>query len=123
MIVTASRAAWAAKQASLDTQEKLGEAAESLSSTLGTIDDDGGQVYRDPSDPTKVGFVVGTCQGSVPVIFLAMEDPSISPCISSARQFFQNNQAQENRQDMITFAMIALAMYAVFQGFSTVIKL
>ena len=56
MMVNASRVSWAAKQASLDAREKLGEAAESLSSSLSSMEE-GDQTYRDPTDPTKVQWV------------------------------------------------------------------
>jgi hypothetical protein len=40
-----------------------------------------------------------------------------------AVQFFQQSQKQDNQNDMINFAMIAIAMWAVYKGFSTVIQL
>lgn len=90
LLVAASRATWAAKQAAMDAQEKLKEAADSLTSTLETSMNDDSAVYRDPTDPTK---------------------------------FFQQSQKQDNQNDMINFAMIAIAMWAVYKGFSTVIQL
>lgn len=36
-------------------------------------------------------------------------------------QFFQQNNDQ-NYNDMITFAMFMIAMYAIYQGFATVLK-
>ncbi|GAX83672.1 hypothetical protein CEUSTIGMA_g11097.t1 [Chlamydomonas eustigma] len=90
LLVAASRAAWAARQAVMDAQEKLSEAADTLTSTLESSMDDDSGVYRDPTDPTK---------------------------------FFQQSQKQENQNDMINFAMIAIAIWAVYKGFSTVIQL
>ena len=38
-------------------------------------------------------------------------------------QFFQQDQGQDNRNDMINFAMIAVALYVVYKGFSLVVQL
>ena len=38
-------------------------------------------------------------------------------------KFFQQNEKEQNQTDMITFAMIAIALYVVFKGFSVVIQL
>lgn len=54
VVVNASRASWAAKQASMDAKEGLGKVADSISSMAST-DEDSNQIYRDPADPTKVG--------------------------------------------------------------------
>jgi hypothetical protein len=42
---------WSAQQASKDAQEGLNRTLDSLSS-MGSVDE--GDVYRDPTDPTKV---------------------------------------------------------------------
>ncbi len=52
MAVRASRLAWAAKQSSLDAGEGMNKMVDSLSSLASQ---DEGEVYRDPTDPTKVG--------------------------------------------------------------------
>mmetsp|Transcript_25278 Transcript_25278/g.54939 ORF Transcript_25278/g.54939 Transcript_25278/m.54939 type:complete len:286 (-) Transcript_25278:1015-1872(-) len=51
-MLTANRMAWAAKQASQDASEGLSKVADSISSTLGSMDEDT-SVYQNPSDPTK----------------------------------------------------------------------
>jgi hypothetical protein len=54
IIVQSNRAAWSAKQASIDAREGLGRLSDSIASSM-SMDDDGGEIYRDPTDPTKVG--------------------------------------------------------------------
>lgn len=48
--VTLSKLVWAAQQASKDTSDKMGEVADSLSSTM-SMDDN--NIYSNPSDPTR----------------------------------------------------------------------
>jgi hypothetical protein len=50
--ISASRAAWAAQQASQDAGEGLGRAADSLSS-LASMEDDGQNMNANPNDPMK----------------------------------------------------------------------
>jgi hypothetical protein len=51
--VAASRAAWAAREASLDASDGIGRAADSLSS-LASMDDDGASSFTpDPNDPMR----------------------------------------------------------------------
>jgi len=53
---------------------------------------------------------------------LSMEDePDVYRDPADPTKFFQ--QGNQNQQDMINFAMIMIALYAVYQGFSSVITL
>lgn len=49
-------------------------------------------------------------------------NPSPCPAPRLLAQFFQQNNDQ-NYNDMITFAMFMIAMYAIYQGFATVLKI
>ena len=88
-----SRFAWAASMGSLDAQEEMGKFVDQLSSSLDSLS----SIDDDPSsmyrDPT---------------------DPT---------KFFQNNEAQQQRSDIIIFMLFVAALYAVYKGFGSVLEL
>ncbi|KAG1673157.1 hypothetical protein FOA52_015268 [Chlamydomonas sp. UWO 241] len=51
------------------------------------------------------------------------DEPEVYRDPTDPTKFFQGGERDQNKQDMITFAMIMIALYAVFTGFSTIIKL
>jgi hypothetical protein len=61
--VRASKMAWAAKQSSQDAGEGMNKMVDSISS-MTSLDEDA-EVYRDPSDPTKVSCRAAGAQGVV----------------------------------------------------------
>lgn len=92
-VFTGSRFAWAASMASLDAQEEMGKYVDQLSSSLDSLSSMDDDASSTYRDPT---------------------DPT---------KFFQSNQGQQQRSDIILFMLFVSALYAVYKGFGSILEL